>query len=719
MAIDDAQKKVEVFLGGNADELVAALFGASKATKETVAGISSDLKTLEGGIESVGLAFGALGGIMAGGSIFKGVIDSSKVWIGEVVKLSKAMGMTTEQASIYNVALKTQGIDMDVALGATSKLTKTIRTNEAAFRAHHIAVRDNSRQLLAMPKIISNTFDALSKLRGGTSRNTAAQELLGRSFLELSVLAKINDKAMADATRTTQELGLMVGGDAVEAQKKYNIEINKMAISWTAFKINTAAAVKPAFLEISKLCNDFLKDSAIKDAIAFMANPIDFARNQASYFTQHSSQHPMIRLPMPSRPSDQSGEDYDPAKAAAEAAAAAQAEADALAAAKATDAMFKSYLSSREGLNRQLTGMNPNFSELQRKLLDVDDTVSKLTREMPQYSSTWHDFGVKMKGNISITERLKTATAGYKEEAKETEEVLKGMGSLKVFGQGLGGILGQGKEKQQSQFSLDGSRAPKKNFGADLLGGQSSEISPKMSAKENEEKLKIEADFNAQKDQLDGVSYARQLMRIDEQEKAWLKSYATLGGSFEENEKRKTEVAGIAAGQRAAIADKEFQGQIQNAQQGLQAASGLLTSLSALSKGKNKEMQVAQKGVQMGMAVANTALGVTKALALIPPPYDFVVAGLIAAAGAAQIATIAGSDSGGGSASVSGSSSAGGGGSSSSFVKQPTGGTARQSGNVTVQVMGNVIGEDAWVQNNLIPSINDAVGRGVTLNVPK
>ena len=48
-----------------------------------------------------------------------------------------------------------------------------------------------------------------------------------------------------------------------------------------------------------------------------------------------------------------------------------------------------------------------------------------------------------------------------------------------------------------------------------------------------------------------------------------------------------------------------------------------------------------QKPIKYAQAVSNTALGVTQALASSPPPFSFVLAAMVAAAGAAEIATIA------------------------------------------------------------------------------
>jgi hypothetical protein len=68
------------------------------------------------------------------------------------------------------------------------------------------------------------------------------------------------------------------------------------------------------------------------------------------------------------------------------------------------------------------------------------------------------------------------------------------------------------------------------------------------------------------------------------------------------------------------------------------------------------------KAAAIAAAIINTAVGITKALATLPPPLSWAQAALIAASGAAQIATISrtnASGGGGGSPSVSGSGGSG------------------------------------------------------------
>jgi len=73
-------------------------------------------------------------------------------------------------------------------------------------------------------------------------------------------------------------------------------------------------------------------------------------------------------------------------------------------------------------------------------------------------------------------------------------------------------------------------------------------------------------------------------------------------------------------------------------------AFALTSSLSTITQnalGKSRKNAKLRKGIALGEAVINTALGVSKALASAPPPVNFINASAVGAAGAAQISTIA------------------------------------------------------------------------------
>ncbi len=67
-----------------------------------------------------------------------------------------------------------------------------------------------------------------------------------------------------------------------------------------------------------------------------------------------------------------------------------------------------------------------------------------------------------------------------------------------------------------------------------------------------------------------------------------------------------------------------------------------LEFISSLSTAKNKELALIGKAAGLANAYINTSVAITRALAAAPPPFNFALAAAVGAAGAAQIATIAG-----------------------------------------------------------------------------
>ncbi len=76
----------------------------------------------------------------------------------------------------------------------------------------------------------------------------------------------------------------------------------------------------------------------------------------------------------------------------------------------------------------------------------------------------------------------------------------------------------------------------------------------------------------------------------------------------------------------------------------MEASQGPLANLSSALQGAasaNKAFATASQVVAIGLAIVNTALAITKARSAAPPPFNYILAGIEAAAGAIQIATIA------------------------------------------------------------------------------
>lgn len=93
---------------------------------------------------------------------------------------------------------------------------------------------------------------------------------------------------------------------------------------------------------------------------------------------------------------------------------------------------------------------------------------------------------------------------------------------------------------------------------------------------------------------------------------------------YEESEKRKK------------IVEEESKAKLNAA---MSFTSGVANLLTVLGR-KNRALAKAAQVINIADAIANTAVGVTKALSAAPPPWNFIQAASVGLAGAAQVATI-------------------------------------------------------------------------------
>lgn len=210
----------------SADDKASGVFDKVHAAGKAAAdGINGAFGAVKSKFDLVSGSFAALGAIAAGGA-FKKVIDETIGWTSEAVSLSKALGITTEKASILNVALGDVYLDKDTMLAGAAKITKTLSSNEEAFTKLGVAVRDSNGNYRSTIDIMTDTNTALGKLKAGTDRNVAGMAIYGKSWNELSALMKLNNGVMDEAGEKAKRLGLLVGDEKVAAMKAYKAAMN-------------------------------------------------------------------------------------------------------------------------------------------------------------------------------------------------------------------------------------------------------------------------------------------------------------------------------------------------------------------------------------------------------------------------------------------------------------------------------------------------------------
>ena len=162
-----SDEQVKVVLSADIQGLINGLAGAANAVQQASSNMTQSMAgmkeagdrlasgmndalgkvkgafgSLEGVMSKIKGPFVALSGLLAGGAMFKEAISATVEWNGSIVKLSKTMGITTEAASAWMVAMEKFGIDGDAMGQMVMKMTKQMKTHEETYESLGIKTKD-------------------------------------------------------------------------------------------------------------------------------------------------------------------------------------------------------------------------------------------------------------------------------------------------------------------------------------------------------------------------------------------------------------------------------------------------------------------------------------------------------------------------------------------------------------------------------------------------
>ena len=216
-----SENQIDVKFGVKLNELFSGLSQAQSAVATQTGAMKESVATLGSAFEGLQAKLIGFSVILGGGALFKEGVSASKEMTGEAIKLSKALGITTEAGSVLNVALKSVGLSADAYAGANQRLTRMLKSNEDGLKSMGVVTRDSNGELLNGEKIMTSAVTALGSYKEGTDRNLAAQALFGRGAAEATALLKLNAEAMEKAKIKAEELGLVVGTKQADELKAY------------------------------------------------------------------------------------------------------------------------------------------------------------------------------------------------------------------------------------------------------------------------------------------------------------------------------------------------------------------------------------------------------------------------------------------------------------------------------------------------------------------
>jgi hypothetical protein len=243
------QREVDVTIKGK-DETKGAFSSAAASAKASVADMKSSFGSLGGIMDAVRSHWQLALGVIAGGAMFKEVVDATREWTGDVVSLSKRLGITTQEASGLNVALHHIGMGVDDYGTVVQKMTKQLRGNEDAFHALGIKTKETNGTWRNSQDVMSDAIEKLSKMKEGTDRNIAASTLFGAKVGNISALLRLNKDMLEESRKKAEEYHLVVGPEGAAKVRAYKDTLADLHLVGTSLEVQLGTALLPVLTSI-------------------------------------------------------------------------------------------------------------------------------------------------------------------------------------------------------------------------------------------------------------------------------------------------------------------------------------------------------------------------------------------------------------------------------------------------------------------------------------
>lgn len=206
-------------------------------------------KTIASGAKTIGkvgvAAFAAIGSAIGGmtTALIKNAGETA-AYADNIDKMSQKLGFSAEKYQEWDFILQHSGSSIESVKGALIKLEKAAETGGEAFERLGI----NQEQFLAMgsQEQFETAVAALQGVTDETERAKLAQELFGKSYMELMPLLNTSAEATEEMRQQVHELGGVMSDDAVKAGAQFQDSLQNLKTAMTGAKNNLMGEFLPS-----------------------------------------------------------------------------------------------------------------------------------------------------------------------------------------------------------------------------------------------------------------------------------------------------------------------------------------------------------------------------------------------------------------------------------------------------------------------------------------
>lgn len=217
-------------------------------------GVAGALGSLGGPLAGLRTAFEALAAL-AGGAFLKSAVEQTVQMTEKAMDLSRALGISTNEARTIQMALEDIGAEQGEFEAAAKGMVRQLRENEDEMNKMGLVTRDAAGHLRPLNELVLDGIQVLGTYKEGADRALASQTLFGRGVDASSKLMLYNQEAVEQSRQAMQELGLEVGANSTAAWESFDAASDRANFGMQGLKKAIGDALLPVLTTLLEVFN--------------------------------------------------------------------------------------------------------------------------------------------------------------------------------------------------------------------------------------------------------------------------------------------------------------------------------------------------------------------------------------------------------------------------------------------------------------------------------
>jgi hypothetical protein len=254
------EEKVAAAVEKSSEESASAMARMTERIKESTAEAKETLEGFATGIGKIQQMFALLAEVAMIGFVGEKIADLGKEFaeFGEQTEIaSKKTGLSTDAIQQLDFAAKMVGVSAEGMNQGMMRLSRAManaqqgsKQAEEAFKS--VGLSAESLKDMTLDQVLAKVADAFAGSEDGAAKAAIAMQLFGRAGADMIPLLDKGSAGIDELKQKAQELGIVMGGDDIQAATRLNEQFKEIDAQMQAVKLRAGSDLAPALAGIAE-----------------------------------------------------------------------------------------------------------------------------------------------------------------------------------------------------------------------------------------------------------------------------------------------------------------------------------------------------------------------------------------------------------------------------------------------------------------------------------